>query len=55
MRWSELAGKEIINLHDGARLGRLGEADLLLDPETGTIESLLVSAGGGWFGLLGRG
>ncbi len=42
MRWSELAGKEIINLHDGALLGRVGDADLVFDPETGEIDSLLV-------------
>lgn len=42
MRWSELAGKEIINLHDGAHLGRVSDADMVFDPETGEIDSLMV-------------
>lgn len=42
VRWSELAGKEIINLHDGARLGRVADADLVFDPDTGEVDSLLV-------------
>lgn len=42
MRWSTLAGKEIINLHDGALLGRVGDTDLVFDPENGEIDSFLV-------------
>lgn len=49
MRWSDLAGKEIINLHDGARLGRVSDAELVFDPETGEIVSLMVY-GKGWLG-----
>lgn len=55
MRWSELAGKEIINLHDGARLGKVGDADLVFNPETGEIESLLVYGRNRLSGLLGFG
>jgi len=39
---SDLVGKEIINIYDGARLGVVGESDLVLDPETGQIQSLIL-------------
>lgn len=42
MRWSELAGKEIINIETGSRLGRAGEAEIVFNPETGEIEGLEV-------------
>ncbi|RQD75441.1 MAG: YlmC/YmxH family sporulation protein [Candidatus Syntrophonatronum acetioxidans] len=37
-----MEGKEIINLYDGSRLGVLGNAELLFDPETGYIEALIL-------------
>ncbi len=36
--------REIINLADGARLGPVGDADMLFDPDTGQIIALLVPA-----------
>jgi YlmC/YmxH family sporulation protein len=42
MRLSELAGKEIINISDGVRLGAVGDSDLVIDPETGKIESIVL-------------
>lgn len=33
MLLSELSGKEIINLHDGAKLGSIGESDIKISPE----------------------
>ncbi|PAB61215.1 YlmC/YmxH family sporulation protein [Anaeromicrobium sediminis] len=42
MRLSELGGKEIVNLTDGARLGMLGECDLLINEKTGRIKGILV-------------
>ncbi|KAF1084583.1 PRC-barrel domain protein [Sporotomaculum syntrophicum] len=42
MRLGELAGKEIININDGARLGVIGETDLAIDDETGQIESIIL-------------
>lgn len=53
MRWSELAGKEIVNLYDGARLGRVADADLVFDPETGEVDSLVIYGKGWLAGLLG--
>lgn len=42
MRLGELAGKEIININDGARLGVIGETDLAIDDETGQIKSIIL-------------
>ncbi len=42
MRMFELAGKEIINIYDGARLGVVGESDMVFDPESGNITSILI-------------
>ena len=42
MRMYELAGKEIININDGARLGVVGETDLAVDVESGEIQSIIL-------------
>lgn len=42
MRFSELSGKEIINLRDGQRLGSLGECELQIDEATGLIAAVIV-------------
>lgn len=42
MRISELAGKEIVNIQDGSRLGIVGETDLFIDLETGEIDSIIL-------------
>jgi len=42
MRMAELAGKEIVNLYDGARLGVVGESDLVIEPGSGKITSILI-------------
>lgn len=42
MRLGELAGKEIVNLSDGARLGVVGESDLTIDAETGQVHSIIL-------------
>jgi len=44
VRFSGLAGKEIINLRDGERLGHLGDCDLELDA-TGALTALMVPQG----------
>lgn len=46
MRMSELASKDIINLTTGTRLGSLGDSDLIINPETGTIEVILIALKG---------
>ncbi|MBX5476021.1 MAG: YlmC/YmxH family sporulation protein [Clostridia bacterium] len=47
MRWSELAGKDIINIENANRLGRVDDADLVIR-EDGSIESLVASSRGRW-------
>ncbi|MGL5512576.1 MAG: YlmC/YmxH family sporulation protein [Sporomusa sp.] len=42
MRISELSGKEVINLGDGARLGTIYECDLAFDSHTGMIGGLVL-------------
>ncbi|WP_425060914.1 putative sporulation protein YlmC [Sporomusa carbonis] len=42
MRISEMTGKEVINLGDGARLGIIGECELVFDSKTGVINGLIL-------------
>lgn len=49
MRLSKLAGKEIINLQDGGRLGVVAETDLVVHPETGELESIIIPNHGTFF------
>ncbi len=42
MRFSELGGKEIVNLYDGERLGVIGGSDLVIDEDSGSIVFLLI-------------
>lgn len=52
MLLSDLGGKEIINLYDGARLGSIGDADLAISP-SGSIEAIILSSRSGFAGFLG--
>lgn len=45
MRFSHFSGKEIIDINSGERLGVIGQSDLLIDPYTGQIESILLPIG----------
>ncbi|HHW06234.1 MAG TPA: YlmC/YmxH family sporulation protein [Clostridia bacterium] len=54
MRLSEFAGKEIINIFDGARLGTVSESDLIIDGDTGTVESIVVPGRFPFFTWRGR-
>lgn len=42
MRLSELIGKHIVNIYDGARLGTVAESDLVIHTETGEIDSIIL-------------
>ncbi|AEF94335.1 sporulation protein, YlmC/YmxH family [Desulfotomaculum nigrificans CO-1-SRB] len=42
MRLGELVGKEIVNINNGARLGVVGESDVTIDLETGSICSIIL-------------
>jgi YlmC/YmxH family sporulation protein len=50
MRLSELAGKEMIDMQSGTKIGVLGGADLRVDEETGRIDSILLAPSGFSFG-----
>lgn len=53
MRLSELNGKEVINLGDGARLGVIDECEVMFDDESGMIATLEVPDRGGFFRFFG--
>ncbi|OPX86238.1 MAG: PRC-barrel domain protein [Pelotomaculum sp. PtaB.Bin104] len=42
MRMSDLVGKEIVNLYNGARLGVVGDSDMEIDMESGEIRSIIL-------------
>ncbi|WP_035505257.1 YlmC/YmxH family sporulation protein [Halobacillus karajensis] len=46
MRMKSLAKKEVINVENGEKLGVLGRADLIIDPESGLIKSLVIMNNG---------
>lgn len=50
MRYQQISGKEIINIHTGARLGILGQTDLQINKKTGEIDALIIPTYK-WFGL----
>ena len=47
MRLSDMTGKEVINIGDGARLGIIEECDLNFDVRTGRIDSIVLPGRGG--------
>lgn len=51
MRLGDLAGKEVINIFDGMRLGEIGELDLLIDDESGAIDSIILPQRSNLFNL----
>ena len=53
MTFRELSKKEVVQLEEGACLGRID--DLVIDPETARVEKLLMLGRPKLFGLLGRG
>ncbi|GAW91734.1 YlmC/YmxH family sporulation protein [Calderihabitans maritimus] len=42
MKLSELIGKQIVNLYNGVNLGTVGESDLVIDTESGEVESIIL-------------
>lgn len=51
MLLSELIGKEIININDGIKLGIVGDSDLIINPESGEIESIIMPNRGNFVNL----
>lgn len=52
LRISDFQAKDVINIVDGKKLGRV--ADLELDLRQGRIDSIVVPAGGKFFGWFGH-
>jgi len=50
---SDFVGKEVVNLLNGARLGVIGDSDLVIKLQTGEIESIVLPNRGRLFGFLG--
>lgn len=42
MRLTELVGKEVVNMFNGARLGVIGESDLTIDADSGYVHSIIL-------------
>lgn len=53
MLLSDLMGKEVVNLLDGARLGVVGDSDLVINVPTGQIESIVLPGRGRLISFLG--
>lgn len=51
---AELAGKEVINLTNGVRLGVVGESDLAIDARSGQVQALILPRRIGLTGWWGR-
>jgi len=45
MRLAHLAGKEIINLHDGTRMGVITQPDAVIDGREGKVRVILAAEG----------
>ncbi|KQL44438.1 hypothetical protein AN963_23850 [Brevibacillus choshinensis] len=50
MRLSELGGKEIIGLDTGEKMGVISDSDLVINPDGGQIQSIILP-GGSFFGF----
>lgn len=50
VRYSDLAGKEIIDIDEGARVGVISETDLVIDCERGTVHSVIIPTRGRFWG-----
>ncbi|HHY06324.1 MAG TPA: YlmC/YmxH family sporulation protein [Clostridia bacterium] len=54
VRLSELIGKDIVNIQNGGRLGIVADSDLVIDTETGEIQSIILPSRSGFFSFLDR-
>lgn len=49
MRYSDLAGKEIVCIDEGIRLGVVDHTDLIINLRTGEVDSVIIPYGNRWF------
>ena len=50
MRYSDLAGKEIIDIDEGVRIGVISETDLVIDCVEGCVRSIIIPTRGRFWG-----
>jgi len=50
LRYSDLAGKEIIDIDEGVRIGVISETDLVIDCERGRVRSIIIPTRGRFWG-----
>jgi len=50
LRYSDLAGKEIIDIDEGVRIGVISETDLVVDCVEGCIRSIIIPTRGRFWG-----
>lgn len=51
VRLSDLIGKDIVNIQNGSRLGMVADSDLVIQAETGEIESIILPSRNGLLNL----
>lgn len=51
VRLSAMIGKEIININDGMRMGTVGDSDLIIDPESGNVQFIIVPNRGNFINM----
>lgn len=49
LRYSDLAGKEIIDIDQGIRLGVVNDTDLVIDAAAGRVVAIIIPGRGGFF------
>jgi YlmC/YmxH family sporulation protein len=54
VRLSELIGKDIVNIQNGGRLGTVADSDLVIETDTGEIQSIILPSKNGIFSFLDR-
>ncbi len=54
VKLSELIGKDIVNIQNGGRLGTVADSDLVIELETGEIQSIMLPSRSGFLGFLDR-
>lgn len=54
MKFSELIGKEIVNICDGTRFGTVGNSDLVIELPDGKIDSIILPNKNELFSFIGK-
>ncbi len=54
VRLSDLIGKDIVNIQDGCRLGTVADSDLVIQAESGEIDSIILPSRNGLLNMWNR-